>query len=47
LTDEIKRPITEKIQAFEAAFEIRQKAGTVAQNEALQAQLAEWDQKYC
>ena len=47
LTEEIKRPITEKIQAFEAAFEIRQKAGTVAQNEALQAQLSEWEQKYC
>ena len=47
LTDEIKRPITEKIQAFEAAFETSQKAGAVAQNEALQAQLSEWEQKYC
>ena len=47
LTDEIRRPISEQIQAFEAAFEARQKAGSVAQNEAIQAQILEWEQKYC
>ena len=47
LTDEIRRPITEQIQAFEAEFEARQKAGGIAQNDVLNAQILEWEQKYC
>ncbi len=47
LTDEIRRPIAEQIQAFEAAYEIRQKAGSIAPNDAIHAQILEWEQKYC
>jgi peptide deformylase len=47
LSEELRRPISDQIQAFEAAFETRQKTGAVAQNEALHAQVVEWEQKYC
>ncbi len=47
LTDEIRRPISEQIQDLEAAFEARQKAGNIAQNEAIQKHILEWEQKYC
>ena len=47
LTEELRSPISEQIQAFETMFETRQKSGDVAPNEALLAQLVEWEQKYC
>ena len=47
LTEELRSPISEQIQAFETMFESRQKSGDVAPNEALLAQLVEWEQKYC
>lgn len=47
LTDEIRRPIADQIQAMEMAFESKQKMGSIAQNESLQAQLLDWEQKYC
>lgn len=47
LSDELRRPISEQIEAFETAFENMQKSGTVAQTEAIQAQLMEWEKKYC
>ncbi len=47
LSDEMRKPISEQIQVLEAAFENRQKSGTVAQNEALHAQVLEWEKKYC
>ena len=47
LTDEIRRPIADQIQAFETLFESKQKTGGIAQNEALQAELLEWERKYC
>jgi peptide deformylase len=47
LTEEIRRPHLERIQAFEALFETKQKAGTAAQNEAIHAEIAEWEQNYC
>ncbi len=47
LTDEIRRPIADQIQAMEMAFESKQKTGSIAQNESLQAQLLDWEQKYC
>lgn len=47
LTDEIRRPISEQIQDLEAAFEARQTAGNIAQNEAIQKHILEWEQKYC
>ena len=47
LTEELRSPISEQLQAFETMFETRQKSGDVAPNEALLAQLVEWEQKYC
>ena len=47
LTDEIRRPISEQIQDLEAAFEARQTAWNIAQNEAIQKHILEWEQKYC
>ena len=47
LAEEIPRPLAEQIQAFEKMFETKQKSGAIAQNEELQAQLLEWELKYC
>ncbi len=47
LAEEIPRPLAEQIQAFETMYEAKQKSGAIAQNEELQAQLLEWEQKYC
>ncbi len=47
LTDEIRRPISEQIQAFEKMFESNQQSGSIAPNDALHSQLQEWEKKYC
>ena len=47
LTDEIRRPVDEQIQAFETAFETRQNSGSIPKNEELHAQLLEWEKIYC
>jgi len=47
LAEEIPRSLAEQIQAFETMFETKQKSGAIAKNEELQAQLLEWEQKYC
>lgn len=47
LTDEIRRPISEQIQAFETMFESNQQSGAIAPNDALHLQLLDWEKKYC
>ena len=47
LSEELRRPISEQIEAFEIAFDEKQKSGTVAQNPVLHDQLLAWEQKYC
>ncbi len=47
LTEEDRRPHLERIQAFESVFEAKQQAGAAAQNDAVHAEICEWEQKYC
>jgi len=47
LADELRRPISEQIQAFESAFANGQNSGALPLNETLLAQLLEWEQKFC
>ena len=47
LTEEIRRPHLERIQAFENSFEAKQQSGTAAQNDAIHSEIGEWEQKYC
>lgn len=47
LSDEQRKPISVQIQALESAFEDKQKGGTSSHNEAIHAEVKEWEKKYC